>query len=236
MRAGGNWGPRRSICSMSGVELYMLELSSFQLETTDSLSLAAATVLNVTPDHLDRYADLEAYAAAKARIFARCEVAVINLDDPLVAAMVGPGAAALSFSLRADVGADYALMQRDGGDWWLMRHGEPLLALSQMRLTGAAQRRQCARGAGAGEALALPRARLLAALRASPGSRTARSGWPRSRRALRQRFQGHQRRGHAGRRGRHARAAARDRRRRGQGPGFHAAARRLQPARCAPRC
>ncbi len=50
-------------------DLYVLELSSYQLETTTSLQLAAATVLNVTPDHLDRYADLDAYAAAKARIF-----------------------------------------------------------------------------------------------------------------------------------------------------------------------
>jgi len=90
MRAGGNLGAPALELLDSSVELYILELSSFQLETTESLHLAAATVLNVTPDHLDRYADVGAYAAAKARIFARCDVAVINLDDPLVAAMVGP--------------------------------------------------------------------------------------------------------------------------------------------------
>jgi len=91
MRAGGNLGAPALDLLDEGVELYILELSSFQLETTESLALAAATVLNVTPDHMDRYRDLAAYAAAKARIFARCDVAVINLDDPLVAAMVGPG-------------------------------------------------------------------------------------------------------------------------------------------------
>ena len=68
IRAGGNLGPPALDLLDDAAQLYVLELSSFQLETTSSLALAAATVLNVTPDHLDRYADLRAYAAAKARI------------------------------------------------------------------------------------------------------------------------------------------------------------------------
>jgi UDP-N-acetylmuramoylalanine--D-glutamate ligase len=169
MRAGGNLGAPALELLDSSVELYILELSSFQLETTESLSLAAATVLNVTPDHLDRYADVGAYAAAKARIFARCDVAVINLDDPLVAAMVGPGQRQLSFSLRADVGADYALMRRDGADWWLMRRGEPLLAFSQMRLTGLHNAANALAALALAEALGLPRAASIAALSAFTG-------------------------------------------------------------------
>jgi UDP-N-acetylmuramoylalanine--D-glutamate ligase len=165
MRAGGNLGSPALDLLEASVELYILELSSFQLETTESLSLAAATVLNVTPDHLDRYPDLSAYAAAKARIFARCDVAVINLDDALVAAMVGPGRRQLSFSLRADVGADYALMRRDDGDWWLVRRGEPLLAFSQMRLTGLHNAANALAALALAEALALPRAECVAALR-----------------------------------------------------------------------
>jgi UDP-N-acetylmuramoylalanine--D-glutamate ligase len=169
MRAGGNLGAPALDLLDGSVQLYILELSSFQLETTESLSLAAATVLNVTPDHLDRYPDLHAYAAAKARIFARCDVAVINLDDPLVAAMVGPGRRQLSFSLRADVGADYALMRRDHGDWWLMRRGEPLLAFSQMRLTGLHNAANALAALALAEALALPRADCVAALRGFTG-------------------------------------------------------------------
>jgi UDP-N-acetylmuramoylalanine--D-glutamate ligase len=157
MRAGGNLGAPALDLLDVGVELYILELSSFQLQTTDSLSLAAATVLNVTPDHLDRYGDLQAYAAAKARIFARCDVAVINLDDPLVAAMVGPQRRQLSFSLRSDVGADYALMRRDGGAWWLMGHGEPLLALSQLQLPGLHNAANALAALALADALALPR-------------------------------------------------------------------------------
>ena len=169
MRAGGNLGAPALDLLDEGVELYVLELSSFQLETTESLALAAATVLNVTPDHMDRYPDLAAYAAAKARIFARCDVAVINLDDPLVAAMVGPGQRQLSFSLRADVGADYALMRRDDGDWWLMRRGERLLAMSQLRLTGLHNAANALAALALAEGLGLPRAACVAALAAFTG-------------------------------------------------------------------
>jgi len=87
VRAGGNLGPPALELLAEGTELYVLELSSYQLETTSSLHCRAATVLNVSSDHLDRYASLASYAAAKARIFARCDTAVINLDDPLVLAM-----------------------------------------------------------------------------------------------------------------------------------------------------
>ena len=85
---------RRSICSMMRAQLYVLELSSFQLETT-AVAVArrrrGAQRDARSPGSLCRPGS---YAAAKARIFARCDVAVINLDDPLVAAMVAPGAAA----------------------------------------------------------------------------------------------------------------------------------------------
>jgi len=117
VRVGGNLGePALDLLSAARsdavpTELYILELSSYQLETTYSLDLKAATVLNVTPDHMDRYATLTDYAAAKARIFARCDTAVINLDDPLVAAMPRTGQRMLSFSLRASIGADYAVEQ-----------------------------------------------------------------------------------------------------------------------------
>ena len=169
IRAGGNLGPPALDLLEDAAQLYVLELSSFQLQTTSSLALAAAAVLNVTPDHLDRYTDLRAYAAAKARIFARCDVAVINLDDPLVAAMAVRGQRTLSFSLRATVGADYALMQRDGGNWWLMQHGEALLALAELPLRGLHNAANALAALALAEALALPRAGCLEALRAFAG-------------------------------------------------------------------
>ncbi|HSY04425.1 MAG TPA: UDP-N-acetylmuramoyl-L-alanine--D-glutamate ligase [Steroidobacteraceae bacterium] len=162
VRAGGNLGPPALELLDGGAELYVLELSSYQLETTRSLHCRAATVLNVTPDHLDRYASLASYAAAKARIFARCDTAVINLDDPLVAAMPRTGRT-LGFSLRASIGADYALAL-NAGEWWLMHAAQPLLPLAKLRLRGAHHAANALAALALGDALALPRAAMLAEL------------------------------------------------------------------------
>lgn len=80
---GGNLGVPALDLIAPEVELYVLELSSFQLETTNNLHCKVATVLNVTPDHMDRYADLKAYQAAKLRIYTHTDIAVCNRDDPL---------------------------------------------------------------------------------------------------------------------------------------------------------
>jgi UDP-N-acetylmuramoylalanine--D-glutamate ligase len=162
--AGGNLGRPALDLLDDEAQLYVLELSSFQLETTHSLALEAATVLNVTPDHMDRYADLESYAAAKARIFDRCRIAVINLDDPLVAAMRSATQRTLSFSLRADVGADFALQHSEDGEWWLMRREQRLLALSQMRITGLHNAANALAALALGEALGLPSSACVEAL------------------------------------------------------------------------
>src|ERR1700691_2384222 len=86
--AGGNLGrPALDLLDGPVPDLYVLELSSFQLETTRSLDLIAAVVLNVTSDHMDRYPSIEDYARAKERIFDRAAAMVLNIDDPRVAAM-----------------------------------------------------------------------------------------------------------------------------------------------------
>ena len=184
-RSGGNLGEPALDLLDESTQLYVLELSSYQLETTDSLSLAAAAVLNVTPDHLDRYADTEAYSAAKARIYARCEVAVVNLDDARVAAMIGAARRSLSFSLRADSGADYSLLRHGddhdhdggaGGELWLARHGQPLLPLQAMKLRGEHNAANALAALALGEALALPLPAMLDELR-SFGGLPHRSQW-----------------------------------------------------------
>jgi UDP-N-acetylmuramoylalanine--D-glutamate ligase len=169
VRSGGNLGEPALDLLDDSAELYVLELSSFQLESTESLSLAAAAVLNVSPDHLERYGDLESYAAAKARIYARCETAVVNLDDARVAAMVAASHRQLSFSLQAHAGADYTLMQREGGLWWLSRRGEPLLAVGAMRLKGAHNAANALAALALGEALSVPRPAMLAELSSFTG-------------------------------------------------------------------
>jgi UDP-N-acetylmuramoylalanine--D-glutamate ligase len=174
VRVGGNLGePALDLLAAANrageaVGLYVLELSSFQLEATQSLDLAAAAVLNVSPDHLDRYASVAAYAEAKSSIFARCDTAVINLDDPLVVAMPRPGQRTLSFSLQAGVGADYAVAMHDGSEW-LTRRGEPLLPVAAMRIRGLHNAANALAALALGEALGLPRPAMLAELEAFTG-------------------------------------------------------------------
>ncbi|MGQ0384930.1 MAG: UDP-N-acetylmuramoyl-L-alanine--D-glutamate ligase [Gammaproteobacteria bacterium] len=135
VRVGGNLGvPALDLLDGPPAAMYVLELSSYQLEITHSLQPEAAAVLNVTPDHLDRYPDVAAYAAAKARIFERAATCVVNLDDELVVRMPRPGQRRVGFSvLRAD--AEFRLLAQDGEDW-LAEGAEAILPLSKLRLPG----------------------------------------------------------------------------------------------------
>lgn len=160
--AGANLGePALDLLERPVPGLYVLELSSFQLETTHSLATATATVLNVSPDHMDRYDTLADYAAAKARIFDGCEVAVVNADDPAVRAMPRDGQRVLSFSLE-DAHADYCLA-RDP-EPTLSCRGEPLLPLAAMRLQGLHNAANALAALAMCEALDLPRGPVLEAL------------------------------------------------------------------------
>ncbi len=169
VRAGGNLGePALNLLAGSEPDFYVLELSSFQLETTHSLALRAAAVLNVTADHLDRYARLADYATAKARIFAHCDVAVVNLDDELVRAMPRAGQAVIGFSLDPLRRARFGLL-REGRRTSLARAGRPLLALDQMRLTGLHNAANALAALALGEAAGLPLEPQLAVLRTFAG-------------------------------------------------------------------
>ena len=175
VRAGGNLGEpaldllRAAQADSRPTELYVLELSSYQLETTSSLELRAATVLNVTPDHMDRYGSITEYAAAKARIFAHCDTAVINLDDPLVAAMPQQAERVVGFSLRDAPGADYTVGVHEAGKPWLFRRGEPLIAMESMRLKGLHNAANALAALALGEAIGLPLAAMLEELVSFPG-------------------------------------------------------------------
>jgi UDP-N-acetylmuramoylalanine--D-glutamate ligase len=134
--AGGNLGrPALELLEQPVPELYVLELSSFQLDTTQSLRTSAATVLNVTPDHMDRYDTIADYAASKARVFANCAAAIVNLDDPLVREMGHAANTVIGFSLLQDPAANY-YAQDQGGDVVLMQGREPVVKLSEMKITG----------------------------------------------------------------------------------------------------
>ncbi len=115
---GGNIGiPALSLLDRPAPDVYVLELSSFQLETTESLNAQAATVLNISPDHMDRYDDLSEYAHAKARIYSGVGRMVINRDDPWVVAMTHEDREVVTFGLGRPIGHDFGLIDHDGASW-----------------------------------------------------------------------------------------------------------------------
>jgi UDP-N-acetylmuramoylalanine--D-glutamate ligase len=117
-------------------DVFVLELSSFHLETTHSLAPAAAAVLNVTDNHLDRYAGMDEYAAAKARIFAGGGVQVVNRDDPRSLAMRIDGRVVESFGTSVpQAEGEWGLVEFHGATW-LARGGELLLHADALTLVG----------------------------------------------------------------------------------------------------
>ncbi|MEW8429912.1 MAG: UDP-N-acetylmuramoyl-L-alanine--D-glutamate ligase [gamma proteobacterium symbiont of Ctena orbiculata] len=165
---GGNIGEPVLDLLDDGVELYVLELSSFQLESTRSLKPQAAVVLNISADHMDRYRDLEAYAATKASLYADCEIMVINRDDPRVAAMVLPGANIVGFTLDAPTQGDFGLHEQDGIQWLSEGH-TPLMPVSELRIPGRHNVANALAALALGSAVGLPQNDMLAALRSFAG-------------------------------------------------------------------
>ena len=134
---GGNIGmPALELLTQKGTELYVLELSSFQLETTHSLKCKAASILNVTEDHLDRYSGrMDLYAAAKAKIYDRCQNKIVNRDDKLVVELAHDNYAT-TFGLDTPSEGNYGLLTVDGVTW-LAKGEEKLLSTADMKVAGS---------------------------------------------------------------------------------------------------
>ncbi|MGZ4994347.1 MAG: UDP-N-acetylmuramoyl-L-alanine--D-glutamate ligase [Methylobacter sp.] len=130
---GGNLGTPALDLLKLNAQLYVLELSSFQLERTSVLNAAAATVLNVSADHLDRHLDMAEYAREKQRIFKGDGVMVINVDDPVVCAMWDNSRKAFTFSINQK--ADFHLAYQDGTEY-LMHDDACLMPLAELPLEG----------------------------------------------------------------------------------------------------
>ena len=153
---GGNLGtPVLDLLEQGAKQLYVLELSSFQLETTEHLNAAVATVLNVSPDHMDRYADLAAYHQAKQRVYRGCEAAVFNAGDALTAPLLPETVPQVSFKLGVPDLNQWGLLQQQG-QTWLAKGLQPLLPVEQMRLRGGHNQANALAALALGEAVGLP--------------------------------------------------------------------------------
>jgi UDP-N-acetylmuramoylalanine--D-glutamate ligase len=132
---GGNLGPPAlDLLSDEDAQGYVLELSSFQLESTESLELAVGTILNVSEDHLDRYVDMAAYVDAKARILDLSNVVVL---PPELVSLLPPGGSPTvkTFSSDTGVDVDYGIGRHQGQDW-LMTPSGPLLPVDEVGVPG----------------------------------------------------------------------------------------------------
>lgn len=174
---GGNLGPPALdlLAMQPNADLFVLELSSFQLESTLSLQPAVAAVLNLSADHLDRYDSMRDYAAAKARILQQAQHAILNIEDLAVAAMATAGLAVTWFGEHA--GEYRMLSQADGR--WLARGATPLLPVSALPLLGRHHQYNALAALAIGSTVGCSDTAMVAALRAFRGlpHRSEMLGW-----------------------------------------------------------
>jgi len=160
---GGNIGTPALDLLLQPADLYVLELSSFQLETTSSLQPAAAVILNLSEDHLDRYDGMAGYLAAKQRIFANVKHIVVNRDD---AATLPPQLSYWqSFGLNSE---SYGRIQQDDG-LWLSVDGKPVLSVAELHIVGAHNQMNALAAMALADAVGIPQAAQLTVLRSFTG-------------------------------------------------------------------
>lgn len=159
---GGNIGLPALTLLSSQCQLYVLELSSFQLETTHSLKAAAATVLNISADHINRYPlGLQQYRATKLKIYHDAAVCVVNTDDALTHPVDGDETRIINFGVER--GAYY--LSQGAGETWLMANGEPLLNCAEMTVVGCHNYTNALAALALADAIGIQRSASLVALR-----------------------------------------------------------------------
>lgn len=162
---GGNLGePALSLLDPKH-SLYVLELSSFQLETTYSLKSIAATVLNISPDHMDRYSNLEDYLAAKTRIFQHAKTIVCNRQETNIQAHIPSNISTTSFGLdepRND--EDFGIFEN-----CLVKGKTKLLPISELKMFGRHNVANCLAALALGEQAELPMEAMISVLKEFTG-------------------------------------------------------------------
>ena len=166
---GGNLGRPALDLTKDDPELYILELSSFQLETTSNLNAEVAVVLNLSEDHLDRHGDMMGYHTAKHRIFQGVKKVVHNRDDSLTRPLVPDATPMQSFGLNAPDMNQYGVLRETDGTMWLARGRERLLKSSDMYIQGTHNVANALACLALGEAIDLPLDSMLETLKTFKG-------------------------------------------------------------------
>jgi len=160
---GGNIGVPVLDLINTNADLYILELSSFQLESLKSLKPVAAAVLNVSPDHMDRYDSYDEYVAAKKNIYQQCKVAIINKDDDRVVDMQSGHQFVTGFTLNEPAHGEFGIREFNG-EKWLCKGGKQLIAEQALKLGGQHNVANALAALALGEAASLPIVDMLIAL------------------------------------------------------------------------
>lgn len=166
---GGNLGRPALDLTKDDPELYILELSSFQLETTSNLHAEVAVILNMSEDHLDRHGDMMGYHTAKHRIFQGVKKVVYNRDDSLTRPLVPDATPMQSFGLNAPDMNQYGILKENDGTMWLARGRERILKSSEMYIQGTHNVANALACLALGEAIGLPLASMLETLKTFKG-------------------------------------------------------------------
>jgi UDP-N-acetylmuramoylalanine--D-glutamate ligase len=175
VKVGGNLGTPALDLLADDAELYVLELSSFQLETTQSLRCAAAAYLNLSEDHLDRHGTMAAYGQIKSRIFRGCGTAVVNRDDPATREGAQHARRIVSFGLDAPTDRDaYGMIEHQGRRCLVRPSPEsrfpiPLLPLEALRIQGLHNAANALAALALSDAVGIPVEASRDALAAFPG-------------------------------------------------------------------
>ncbi len=133
---GGNIGtPALDLLLQGNAELYILELSSFQLEVTQSLAPIAAVVLNVSDDHLNRHQTIDNYASIKQRIYSNAETKVVNQDDAMVGVMVDGHDGVIRYGLKPHDNNDLYLQYLQGREA-IYYQGQVIIYCDEIKMPG----------------------------------------------------------------------------------------------------
>ncbi len=163
---GGNLGTPALDLLAQQAEIYILELSSFQLERTSQLNAVAATVLNISADHMDRYASLDAYVEQKRKVYAGNGVMLVNNDCPYSAEMQKSDREILTFGVQKN--ADYHVLETTEGES-LAYHGQAILAVNELLVAGIHNQANALAALALGDVLGLPKSAMCNALRQYKG-------------------------------------------------------------------
>lgn len=168
--AGGNLGePALDLLAEETPDIYVLELSSFQLQRTESLPAEVAVLLNVSPDHLDWHASEDEYRSAKYRVYREAKTAVVNRMDEAAAEAAGHVDNIVTFGLDEPEDGQFGVRRDDDDELYLARGDTLLIAASDMKMVGIHNQANALAALAAGELLDLDMGAMLQVLSEFPG-------------------------------------------------------------------